>query len=101
MCIKLSGCDIKRLGLGCLDITGSGLEPIHGSTSLEQLDVINTGVTVEILLSILESIVDADGSAIKHLPGAFSNEEWARLAGGDIYLQWKELRRRYRNLIKS
>ena len=69
VCIKLSGCELKRLGLGSLDITGSGLEPIRGSTSLEQLDLTKTCVhTADILLPILESIVDADGSALKHIP---------------------------------
>ena len=38
-CIRLAGCGIKRLGLGCWNITGRGLESLRGSTSLEQIDL--------------------------------------------------------------
>ena len=53
-CRKLSGCELKRLGMGCMNITGRGrnLESLRGSTYLEQLDLFNAQVSSEILLPI-------------------------------------------------
>ena len=66
-CIKLSECDIKRLGLGCIEITGRGLETLCYFTSLEQLDLSQAKISSDVLLPILGSIVGDDGSALKHI----------------------------------
>ena len=66
-CIKISECDIKRLGLGCIEITGRGLETLRHFTSLEQLDLIHAKISSDVLLPILGSIVGDDGSALKHI----------------------------------
>ena len=87
--IRLAGCEIKRLGLGCLDITGRGLESLHGPTSLEQIDITKAKVSSKILLPILESIVDSDRSALKHI--ASPKSAWSP--------EWQELWKRYFLLI--
>ncbi|KAL7447822.1 hypothetical protein ACHAWC_000131, partial [Mediolabrus comicus] len=72
---------LKRLRLtNCTKITGSGLEPLRGSTIIEQIDLslaadgenprfdIDPPISCETVLPILDSIITADTPcAIKHL----------------------------------
>jgi len=75
---------IKKLKLkGCVTITGHGLEPLRGSVVLEQLDLSLVGsggtwgespilfpapyISDEAVIPILDSIIDAEGSVLKHL----------------------------------
>ena len=71
---------IKKLRLThCVGIKGSGLEPLRGSTTLEQIDLslvprdVSPNIKPEPMISkvevipILHSIIDADGCSLKHL----------------------------------
>ncbi len=71
---------VKRLRLtNCTKITGGGLEPLRGSKIIEQIDLSLTAVgedvkldpdpfiSCELVLPILDSIVAAEGCALKHL----------------------------------
>ena len=60
---------------GCVGITGSGLEPLQGSTSLVQIDLSpgrrrregETSLSEGCVLPILESVIDAPGNSLKHV----------------------------------
>lgn len=72
---------VKRFLLtGCIGIAGRGMEPLRGSVVLEQIDLslvkkhenpIKPGrpplISEAVVLSILDSIVDADGNSLKHI----------------------------------
>ncbi|KAL7537395.1 hypothetical protein ACHAXR_008867, partial [Thalassiosira sp. AJA248-18] len=92
-CINASN-RLKTLKLaGCVNITGRGLEPLRGSVVLEQIDLSLVGeherpliepdplISETEVLSILASIIDADGNSLKHvqLPKAFRKEPSAIL----------------------
>ena len=67
-CAMAMGYAIKRLRLGCVGITGRGLELLRGSTSLEQLDLAQVPeISLEGLLPILQSIGDAEGNTLRQL----------------------------------
>jgi hypothetical protein len=72
--------NLKRLMLtNCTNITGVGLEPLRGSTVVEQIDLSLTDdgesprldpeppISCELVLPILDSIIASDRCAIKHL----------------------------------
>lgn len=78
-CIE-AGSNVKRLKLaGCSGITGSGLEPIRGSSVLEQIDLRrlakkehyhrpeNFSLSLPTILPIISSIFTKEGSKLKHL----------------------------------
>ncbi|KAL7553764.1 hypothetical protein ACHAWF_017093 [Thalassiosira exigua] len=78
---------VKRLKLaGCTNISGQGLEPLRGSSVVEQIDLClaeehtrptNTPspkISVAKVIPILRSIIRAEGSALKHLQFP---EKWA------------------------
>ena len=60
---------------GCVGITGSGLEPLRGSTSLVQIDLSpdrrrregGPSLSEGCVLPILESVIDAPGNSLKHV----------------------------------
>ena len=54
---------------GCVIITGRGLEPLRGSTSLVQIDLSPEGPSLSerCVLPILESVIDAPGNSLKHI----------------------------------
>ena len=71
---------VKRLKLtNCTNLTGVGLEPLRGSTIIEQIDLSLVGkhqieeidpeppISCEAVLPILDSIISQDGCALKHL----------------------------------
>ncbi len=71
---------VKRLKLAnCINITGVGLEPLRGSTMIEQLDLSLVGkhqspeidpeppISCVAVLPILDSIISQDGCLLKHL----------------------------------
>ena len=71
---------LKRLKLcGCVNITGYGLNPLRGSTVLEQIDLSLVGrydnphpapkskISEEAVVPILDSIISADGCSLKYI----------------------------------
>jgi hypothetical protein len=74
-----AGSNLKRLSLaGCINITGKGLEPLSGSIVLEQIDLSLVAlhenpfmpkslISETAVLPILDSIVGAVGSSLRHL----------------------------------
>ncbi|KAL7531848.1 hypothetical protein ACHAXR_004271 [Thalassiosira sp. AJA248-18] len=74
---------------GCVNITGHGLEPLRGSIVLEQIDLSlaaqhespaidpEPSISEAVALPILDSIVGADGSSLKHiqLPHAWREKQ--------------------------
>ena len=71
---------LKRLKLcGCVNITGIGLNPLKGSTVLEQIDislvgrhenhfeVIESKISKVVIISILDSIISTDGCSLKSI----------------------------------
>ena len=72
--------NLKRLKLtNCVNITGAGLEPLSGSTIIEQIDlslaarhqspilVPEPTISCDIVLPILDSIIQREGCSLKHL----------------------------------
>lgn len=71
---------LKTLKLtNCINITGAGLEPIRGSTIIEQIDLSLVGknqspqlepqppISCDIVLPILDSIIEREGCSLRHL----------------------------------
>jgi hypothetical protein len=71
---------VKKIKMtNCTNITGVGLEPLRGSTIIEQIDLTLVGdgedptlldpdpPSCEIVLPILDSIIAAEGCSLKHL----------------------------------
>ena len=79
---------VKRLKLtNCIKISGIGLEPLRGSAVIEQIDLSLVGnespdpdpaptISCNHVLPILESIIEREGCALKHLqfPSVWRNE---------------------------
>ena len=68
--------NVKRLKLtNCTNITGVGLVPLRGSLIIEQIDLSLIGIclhqepliSLDHVLPILDSIIERDGCALKHL----------------------------------
>lgn len=86
---------VKRLSLTfCTNIDGSGLEPLRGSSILEQVDLCMVEkqsdpnfvrpkpmLSKDLVIPILDSIVDAEGSSLKQiqLPSAWKISEFRAL----------------------
>lgn len=79
---------VKRLKLAnCINITGHGLEPLRGSTMIEQIDLSLVGkhqspgiyteppISCDAVMPILDSIISQNGCALKHLQFP---EKWQR-----------------------
>ena len=78
--------NVKRLKLtNCTNITGTCLEPLRGSLIIEQIDLSHAGdnrksastqISCDHVLPILDSIIDREGCALKHLhfPSMWRNE---------------------------
>lgn len=72
---------LKRLKLcGCTNIEGWGLNPLQGSSILEQIDIsilgkhenrdnndVKSKISVEAIAPILDSIISANGCSLKHI----------------------------------
>ncbi|KAK1740851.1 hypothetical protein QTG54_008103 [Skeletonema marinoi] len=71
---------VKKLKLtNCIHITGAGLEPLRGSSIIEQIDLSLVGkhqsprlssrppISREFVLPILDSIIEAEGCSLRHL----------------------------------
>jgi hypothetical protein len=71
---------LKTLKLtNCINITGAGLEPLRGSTTIEQIDLSLVGkhqsrklkpdppISCDHVLPILDSIIEREGCALQHL----------------------------------
>ena len=71
---------VKKLKLtNCINITGVGLEPLRGSTTIEQIDLSlfydrkhpdfcpAPLISCEFVLPILDSIIEREGSLLRHL----------------------------------
>ncbi len=73
---------LKRLWVtNCINIRGAGLEPLRGSTIIEQIDLSLTAIgdpardilpyqpfiSCDLVLPILDSIIAAEGCSLKHL----------------------------------
>ncbi|KAL7425610.1 hypothetical protein ACHAXM_000085 [Skeletonema potamos] len=71
---------VKRLKLtNCVNITGAGLDPLRGSTVIEQIDLSLVGehqrpfldpdplILAAVVLPILDSIFEREGYSLKHL----------------------------------
>ncbi|KAL7459103.1 hypothetical protein ACHAWC_011757 [Mediolabrus comicus] len=62
---------LKRLMLtGCIKITGAGLEPLRGSSVIEQIDLSSVETSTPPsynILPILDSIIEQERCALKHL----------------------------------
>ncbi|KAL9190825.1 hypothetical protein ACHAXT_000531 [Thalassiosira profunda] len=79
------GSGIRELNLhGCFAITGAGLEPLRGSTALETIDLsissrskMHLAMSASVVLPLLSSIIDAEGSSLKHiaLPKNWQSDE--------------------------
>ena len=81
--------NVKRLKLtNCTNITGVGLEPLRGSTMIEQIDLSLVGdgenprlldpnppISLQAVLPILDSIIRAEGCVLKYLQFPFT---WRR-----------------------
>ena len=91
---------------GCINISGSGLEPLRGSLVLQQIDLSLVGhhespklvpeasISEVVVLPILDSIIAAHGNSLKHIQ---LPEEWRR--EGSIEL-WQFLEK-YHNLMEN
>jgi len=72
---------LKRLKLcGCINIEGQGLNPLQGSSILEQIDIsilgkhenrdnndVKSKISVEAIAPILDSIISANGCSLKYI----------------------------------
>ena len=72
--------NLKTLKItNCLGVVGRGLQPLVGSTTLESIDLSLVGankspiidpvppISAEVVVPILESIISAEGNALKHV----------------------------------
>ncbi|KAL7534264.1 hypothetical protein ACHAXR_007306, partial [Thalassiosira sp. AJA248-18] len=77
MCIDARN-TLKSLELTLCDhITGSGLEPLRGTTALERIDLSlgyndnndasSSSISASVVIPILESIVEKEGNSLRHI----------------------------------
>ncbi|KAK1740855.1 hypothetical protein QTG54_008107 [Skeletonema marinoi] len=100
---------VKKLKLtNCINITGVGLEPLRGSTIIEQIDLSlvgkhqspilkpNPSISCEIVLPILDSIIEREGCWLSHVqfPSVW---HWG---GGEI-IQFEQFRMRYNEMLDN
>ena len=105
MCINAVN-RLKWLKLtNCINITGVGLEPLRGSTIIEQIDLSLVGkhqspilkpkppISCEFVLPILDSIIEREGCSLRHLqfPSACRAE--------DERVQFEEFFGRYNEML--
>jgi len=88
----------------CINITGAGLEPLRGSSTIEQIDLSLVGshesprlrphppISREFVLPILDSIIEREGCSLRHLqfPSAWS--EWGMVV-------YEQTLRRYNGIL--
>eukprot|EP00984_Skeletonema_dohrnii_P007875 scaffold2901_cov91-Skeletonema_dohrnii-CCMP3373.AAC.19 len=97
---------LKTLKLtNCINISGAGLEPLRGSTIIEQIDLSLVGkhqsprlssrppISCEFVLPILDSIIEREGCSLRHLqfPSVWSE-------GGER-VQFEQFIGRYNEMI--
>jgi hypothetical protein len=98
---------VKRLKLtNCIGITGVGLEPLRGSTMIEQIDLSLVGkhqiakidpeppISCELVLPILNSIISQDGCSLIHLQFP---KKWQRARGQ----QFEDFVTRYKQMLTN
>ena len=99
---------LKGINLAnCINITGVGLEPLRGSTIIEQIDLslVRDGenpqsldpeplISCDSVLPILDSIISQDGCTLKHLEFPY---KWRRAQGQ----RFESFVTRYNQLLKS
>ena len=103
---------LKTLRLtNCLRITGTCLEPLRGSTMIEQIDLSLVGknespdldplppISCDVVLPILDSIIEREGCSLMHLqfPKVWRKE--GRSIQFDQFLQRYDLKLRNRGII--
>eukprot|EP00984_Skeletonema_dohrnii_P007876 scaffold2901_cov91-Skeletonema_dohrnii-CCMP3373.AAC.20 len=86
--------EVKTLKLtNCVNIKGAGLEPLRGSSIIEQIDLSLVGdhqspqlrphppISCEFVLPILDSIIEAEGCSLRHLqfPSAWGMEDYEQI----------------------
>ncbi|KAK1740857.1 hypothetical protein QTG54_008109 [Skeletonema marinoi] len=99
---------LKRLKLtNCINITGVGLEPLRGSTIIEQIDLSLVGdhqspnispkppISCEFVLPILDSIIEREGCSLRHVqfPSVWSE--------GGKSIQFEQFRIRYNEMLDN
>ena len=95
---------LKTLKLtNCIHITGAGLEPLRGSSIIEQIDLSLVGshqspqlrphppISCEFVLPILDSIIEAEGCSLRHVqfPSAWS--AWGMVDYEQILRRYNEM----------
>jgi hypothetical protein len=104
---------VKRLKLtNCVNITGAGSEPLRGSTIIQQIDLSLVGknqsplltpqppISCELVLPILDSIIEREGSALMHLqfPSVWS-EGWQ--GRSQQFQFFEQFLRRYNEMLDN
>jgi len=99
---------LKRLKLtNCINITGVGLEPLRGSTIIEQIDLSLVGkhqsprlssrppISRDFVLPILDSIIEREGCSLRHVqfPSVWSE--------GGKSIQFEQFRIRYNEMLDN
>ena len=99
---------VKKLKLtNCIHITGVGLEPLRGSTIIEQIDLSLVGdhqspnispkppISCEFVLPILDSIIEREGCSLSHVqfPSVWSE--------GGKSIQFEQFRMRYNEMLDN
>eukprot|EP00986_Skeletonema_menzelii_P003544 scaffold1105_cov93-Skeletonema_menzelii.AAC.5 len=106
--------ELKTLKLtNCLNITGAGLEPLRGSTIIEQIDLSLVGkncnpadlspdlspyppISCDHVLPILDSIIEREGCSLRHLQFPFLWRRW-----GGINKQFKQFVQRCSEMLNN
>eukprot|EP00985_Skeletonema_marinoi_P006090 scaffold2644_cov78-Skeletonema_marinoi.AAC.3 len=99
---------VKKLKLtNCINITGAGLEPLRGSTIIEQIDLSLVGkhqsprlssrppISCDFVVPILDSIIEREGCSLRHLqfPSVWSE-------GGER-VQFEHFNGRYNEMLDN
>ncbi|KAK1740839.1 hypothetical protein QTG54_008091 [Skeletonema marinoi] len=105
MCINAVN-RLKRLKLtNCINITGAGLEPLRGSTIIEQIDLSLVGehqnpniypeppISCKLVLPILDSIIEAEGCSLRHLQFPSVWSAWGMV-------DYEQILRRYNEMLR-
>ena len=127
LAIRLSDRDIKAVLLSidavnklktlkltnCIKITGAGLEPLRGSTMIEQIDLSLVEkhqspdlkppppISCEFVLPILDSIIEREGCSLRHLqfPYVWREEGRRRNNDDENSVQFDQFIRRYNSTL--
>ena len=113
MCIDAAN-KLKRLKLtNCIKVTGTCLEPLRGSEVIEQIDLSLVGkneipdldppppISCDVVLPILDSIIEREGCALRHLqfPKVWREEGRRRNNDDENSVQFDQFLRRYNSTL--